>query len=187
MFPITHIRRQVVVLTAVTLALPVVAVGQQTTPDDSASLRTLVEEVRRLRIAVEQSTSLMPRIQLSLHRTQLQQDRVDRLSKQLTDHHAQTAAMESRLTERTSTLKASEDRLNQELDPKRRKDLENMMEQLRAELQQQNTQLQRRQAEAVQLSTQLQTEQAKLMELSDQLTNLDRILGQMQSNDGARN
>jgi chromosome segregation ATPase len=186
MVALMHIRRQIFILLALTLTLPVVGVGQQTTPDESAALRTLVEEVRRLRIAVEQSTSLVPRIQLSLHRTQLQQDRVDRLSKQLSDLRAQLAGTQSRLIERTNSLKASETRLNGELDPNQRKNLESMMEALRAELQEANTQLQRRQAEEVQLSTELQAEQAKLTELSDQLTNFDRMLGQLQSNDAGR-
>jgi len=142
--------------------------------------KSLLEEVRQLRIAVEQSTSIIPRIQLSLHRTQLQQDRVDRLSKQLSDLRAQMAGAQSRLVERTNTLKLSETRLNQELDPNRHKDLENMMEALRAEVQEANTQLQRRQSEEVQLATQLQGEEAKLTELSDQLNRLDRMLEDLQ-------
>ena len=186
MVALIHIRNQILILSALTLIVPVVGLGQQTTPDESASLKTLVEEVRRLRIAVEQATSLMPRVQLSLQRTQLQQDRVDRLSKQLSDLRAQMAGAQSRLVERTNTLKVSENQLSGEMDPNRRKNLETMMEMLRAESQEANTQLQRRQAEEVQLSSQLQAEQAKLMELTDQLTGLDRVLGQLQSNDAGR-
>jgi chromosome segregation ATPase len=186
MAALTHVGNRILILLVLTLTLPVVGVGQQTMPDEPAALRSLVEEVRRLRIAVEQSTSLVPRIQLSMQRTQLQQDRVDRLSKQLSDLRTQMAGAQSRLVERTNQLKFSETRLNQELDPGRRKDLENMMEALRTELQEANAQSQRRQAEEAQLSTQLQTEQAKLTELSDQLTNFDRMLGQLQSNDGVR-
>src|SRR6266567_8536430 len=77
------------------VGIPLVALGQQTGTTDAsperATIQALLTEVRQLRFALERSTSVVPRMQLAFQRFQLQQDRVDRLSKQLQDSHRQTA------------------------------------------------------------------------------------------------
>jgi hypothetical protein len=72
---------------------PLLLAGQQAgSPDavatDEATIQALLVEVRQLRISLERSTSLVPRIQLATQRFQLQQDRVDRLTKELRDFRA---------------------------------------------------------------------------------------------------
>src|SRR6266436_6451363 len=78
------------------VGIPLVALGQQTGITDAslerATIQALLTEVRQLRFALERSTSVVPRIQLAFQRFQLQQDRVDRLSKQLQESHQRTAA-----------------------------------------------------------------------------------------------
>jgi len=163
------------------IGLPVFALGQQTgtadTTPDRATLQALLTEVRQLRLALERSTSVVPRIQLAFQRLQLQQDRVDRLSKQLQDYHNQTAGRKAHLV---ANLKQLEVRISQEQDPTRRKALELEMKALTSELEQQSLREQQEQAQEIQFSGQLQTEQAKLSELSDQLNELDKKLQQDQ-------
>src|SRR6266446_7647209 len=84
------------------VGIPLVALGQQTGATDAsperATLQALLTEVRQLRFALERSTSVVPRIQLAFQRLQLQQARVDRLSKQLEDSRTHTAATTERKT-----------------------------------------------------------------------------------------
>jgi SMC interacting uncharacterized protein involved in chromosome segregation len=166
------------------VGLPLFALGQQAgTTDaspDKATLQALLTEVRQLRFALERSTSVAPRIQLAFQRVQLQQDRVDRLSKQLQDSHTQTAAAVDRKARLVTAVQQFEGRISQEQDPTRRKGLELEMKGVTAELEQQTLQEQQEQAQEIQFSGQLQTEQAKLNELSDQLNELDKRLQQDQ-------
>jgi SMC interacting uncharacterized protein involved in chromosome segregation len=164
--------------------LPLFALGQQAgTTDaspDKATLQALLTEVRQLRFALERSTSVVPRIQLAFQRVQLQQDRVDRLSKQLQDFHAEAAVRVDRKTRLAAAVQQFETQISQEQDPKRRKGLELEMKGATVELEQQTLHEQQQQAQEIQFSGQLQTEQGKLSELSDQLNDLDKKLQQDQ-------
>ena len=166
------------------VGIPLLALGQQTgtadiTPD-RATLQALLTEVRQLRFALERSTSVVPRIQLEFQRLQLQQDMVDRLSKQLQDSHTRTAATVDRKAHLVTAVQQFESRISQEQDPTRRKGLELEMKVVTAELEQQSIREQQEQAQEIQFSGQLQIEQAKLNELSDQLNELDKKLQQDQ-------
>ena len=155
------------------VSVPLLALAQQTgtadlTPE-KATLQALLTEVRQLRLALERSTSVLPRIQLAFQRLQLQQDRVDRLSKQLQDSHTHTAATVDKKAHLATAIQQFESRISQEQDPTRRKGLELEMKGFTVELEQQTLHEQQEQAQEIQVSGQLQTEQAKLTELSDQL------------------
>jgi len=116
-------------------------------------------------------------MQLAFQRFQLQQDRVDRLSKQLQDYHNQTEARKAGFKRLIGQLEV---RISQEQDPTRRKALELEMKALTSEREQQDLLEQQEQAKEIQFSGQLQTEQAKLNELSDQLNELEKKLQQDQ-------
>jgi adenylate cyclase len=166
------------------VGLPIFAFGQQpgiadSTPD-RATLQALLTEVRQLRFALERSTSVVPRIQLAFQRLQLQQDRVDRLSKQLQDSRTHTAAATDRKTHFVTAVQQLEVRIGQEQDPTRRKALEVEMKSHTIELEQLSLREQQEQAQEIQFTGQVQTEQAKLNELSDQLNELDKKLQQDQ-------
>ena len=166
------------------VSVPLLALAQQTgtadlTPE-KATLQALLTEVRQLRLALERSTSVLPRIQLAFQRLQLQQDRVDRLSKQLQDSHTHTAATVDKKAHLATAIQQFESRISQEQDPTRRKALELEMKGFTVELEQQTLHEQQEQAQEIQVSGQLQTEQAKLTELSDQLNELDKQLQQDQ-------
>src|SRR5258708_37070470 len=102
------------------IGIPLVAFGQQPgttdTIQDKGTLQALLTEVRQLRLALERSTSVVPRIQLAFQRLQLQQDRVDRLSKQLQESHVQTAATVEHKSHMASAIQQLETRISQEQD-----------------------------------------------------------------------
>src|SRR5260370_30480501 len=123
------------------VGVPLLALGQQSeTTDvtlDKATLQALLTEVRQLRLALERSTSVVPRIQLAFQRVQLQQDRVDRLSKQLQDFHTEAAVRVDRKTRLAAAVQQFETRISQEQDPTRSKGLELEMKGVTVELEQQ--------------------------------------------------
>ena len=75
------------------IVTPFLGSGQQAgsadATTDKATIQALLVEVRQLRLAMERSSSLVPRIQLAAQRLQAQQDRVDRLSRELRDFRYQ--------------------------------------------------------------------------------------------------
>ncbi|SRR5260370_11153920 len=164
------------------VSFPLMVLGQQTSTSEAsperATLQALLTEVRQLRFALERSTLVVPRIQLAFQRFQLQQDRVDSLSKRLQDIHLRTLSAEDRKAKLILSAQQAEARISQEQDPRRRKVLELEGKAATMELEQQTQHEQQDQAQEIQLSRQLQTEQAKLNELSDQLNELDKKLQQ---------
>src|SRR5437870_4872663 len=63
------------------------AAQAQTNPSESQTMQTLLSEVRQLRLALERSTLIGPRIQILVERLKLQQDHITRISRQLEDIH----------------------------------------------------------------------------------------------------
>lgn len=172
------------------IGLPLLGSGQQAgnadAATDRATIQALLVEVRQLRLALERSTSVGLRIQLGVQRIQLQQDRVNRPSRQLQDCRETLASIASNKSQTAGDLKQAELRAGQEQDPARRKQIEATLVRLSAELERQGAHEQQEQAQEIQLSSQLQAEQAKLNDLSDQLDELDRKLREERpSPDGA--
>src|SRR5258708_35502829 len=55
----------------------------QNSSSDPQTLQTLLSEVHQLRLALERSTQIAPRIQIAVERLKLQQDQVARTARQL--------------------------------------------------------------------------------------------------------
>src|SRR5207302_7870751 len=107
----------------------------------------------------------------TLQRIQLQQEQVSRVSRQLEDlrdHMSQAALDNGRLA---AELKQAEARLPQELDPTRRRVLEDQIRaetnRLEVEREQQTVQQAAQRARETELSGRLRTEEAKLDELNE--------------------
>ncbi len=132
-------------------------------------------EVRQLRLALERSTSLLPRMQLAANRVQSQQERIDRLSRELRDFHFQMAQHAADKERTASAIKQIETELG-EAEPAKRKDLEGVVKHLTLELEQKTAQDQQDRAQEIELMSQLQSEQAKLSALDDQLNRLEKML-----------
>jgi chromosome segregation ATPase len=146
----------------------------QAPPD--GTIQALLAEVRQLRLALEKSTSVVPRIQLALQRIQTQQNSVQRAAQQLDGLRDRLAASASHQAAQASRLKAIEAEVGREQDLLRRTALENELKQLKmVNDQPQEEELQLRTRE-VELSGRLRAEQAKLDELNESLAALERML-----------
>jgi hypothetical protein len=153
------------------------AYGQQ---QSDATLQTLLNEVRQLRLALERSAVVAPKIQVTLQRMQLQQEQVTRLSRQLEDVRNQLAHSGAEAVDIGAQLKVDETRLASEQDATRRKQIEEETRMLKLRLEQvserQSMQATQQQARESELAGRLQTEHNKLNELNDRLTGLERML-----------
>lgn len=145
-----------------------------------STIQALLAEVRQLRLALERSAVVAPKIQVTLQRIQLQQDHVSRLSRQLDDFRDQQARSASEVANMTARIKEAEAHSLQEQDPARRKTLEDEIKMTKVHLQAQTEQQRMRevqlQARESELAGRLRTEQARLGELNDRLSVLERML-----------
>ena len=152
--------------------------------NSDATTQALLNEVRQLRLALERSAVVAPRIQVTLQRIQLQQEQVSRVGRQLEDLRDRLAQAAFDLNRTAGEIKQAESRLAQELDVTRHKAME---DQLRAEKtrldaarEQQAAEEASQRARESELSGRLRTEQAKLDELNDRLNSLERMLEPVQ-------
>ena len=168
-----------VVVASVGLALAaraVVRAAPQTAPS-SDPMNALLSEVHALRLAMEQSASIAPRVQLTLARLNIEEQRISQLAAQLDQVRRELsgAALASKKT--SDNLVDVEKSLQTASDDKMRKDLEDAQVHYKRELGQhsfQEQQLRTRENEATQM---LSTEQARWIDLNARLDELERLLG----------
>jgi predicted nucleic acid-binding Zn-ribbon protein len=149
--------------------------GQNVAASDT-TVQALLAEVRQLRIALERSAILAPRIQVTLQRVQLQQDATTRASRDLETVRSQISNSVNQEQGLAAQLKDLETRMTQEQDPVRRKNLENESRMVKLISEQQVTGMSQLRAREAEAEGRLQSEQAKLSELNDRLNNLERQL-----------
>lgn len=148
------------------------AASAQSANPDHATMQALLSEVRQLRLALQRSLSLGPRMQLVLQRAQLQDAKVARIAQQLDEVHKQVAADAAQQTNMGERLARIEQALSSETDPERRKQLEDMRVGLKlAAGTGPDQQLRAREGE---IAASLQTEQAILDELNGKLDTIER-------------
>jgi phosphoenolpyruvate carboxylase len=142
---------------------------------DSASLQALVTEIHQLRLALEHAGATTPKIQITLLRLQLQEQKVTRISEQLADVRRQISAL-SQQTQYATLLQNLDAKIAQEQDAIRRKPLEEQRRNMNAAMEQQTRMLQDLRAQEAEQAGALRTEQAKADELNDHLNALERSL-----------
>jgi chromosome segregation ATPase len=147
------------------------------TASSSDPMNALLTEVHALRIAMEQTASIAPRVQLTLARLNIEEQRIAQLASQLDQvrRELSVAAFESKKV--SDNLADVERSLQLTTDDKARKQLEEAQSYHKRELSQhsfQEQQLRTRENEAMQL---LSTEQARWIDLNARLDDLERLLG----------
>ena len=150
--------------------------GAQAQTSSEATIQALLAEVRQLRLALERSAVVAPRIQVTLQRMQLQQDSVSRASRELEDlraHMAKSAAEESGMSVQIKDTELSAAR---EQDPVRRKELEADVNAMKSLIEQQRIRDSQLRARENEMAGRLQTEQARLDELNNRLNTLEQML-----------
>lgn len=166
-------KRLLAVLVFATFPLPS-ALAQSSS---GGTIQTLLAEVRLLRLALERSAVVAPKIQLTLQRMQLQQDSVSRASRELEEvrnQMAKSAAEEASVSTQIREVEASAAR---EQDAGRRKALETEVKGMKSLMEQQGIGHSQLRARENELAGRLRTEQVKLSELSDhRLNTLERML-----------
>jgi len=161
---------------------PSIAFGQQPIcPDavtEKVTIQSLLAEVRELRLSVERSASLLPRMQLTLTRFQMQQERVDRIAVELKDLRSAMKQTFSNKEQAAAQMKGLESQVGQ-LDPQQRNQIEMMKKELASQLEAWGQSEQQERVQELELSTHLQAEQATLDGLTEQLNALDKRLQQV--------
>jgi len=133
-------------------------------------------EVHQLRLALERSTEIAPRIQIAVERLKLQQEQVAGVSRQLEDLRRELDHSRSAHPKMLQRLQAVENEVTQNADPQKQKDLNAMLSMFKLETEQAEKSLQQFQAREGELTSQLQSEQSKLIELNDRSDQMERAL-----------
>lgn len=148
----------------------------QPQPQDSHVVQALLSEVHQLRVALERSNVIGPRIQLGVERLKLQQESVRRISDQLEAVRRdleRTTSDEARLGE---GIKNMESDMNQATDPMERKKLADQLRDVKPHVEGQQKLQQSLRGREADLSNRLQSEQATLDGLNDRLSQIERAL-----------
>jgi len=149
----------------------------QSTSTDSETLQALLAEVRQLHHDLQTTTVAAQRAQILLYRLQGQEVIVARASQRLDDARAKIAELQSNRTKLTSDIKKYDDLVGQaENSPTERRQIEDLLSQLKAKLASLETEEHERQTRQIEAEDQLRTERAKFGELQAQLDRLENIL-----------
>ena len=140
-------------------------------------LPALLAEVHALRIAMEQSATVAPRVQLTLARLNIEEQRISQLGSQLEQTRRELSAVSmdiQRLSDRVPDLEkglltATEDKTRKQYEFEQRETKRRLAEQSRLE-----QQLRARENEATQT---ISAEQARWTDLNARLDELERLLG----------
>jgi chromosome segregation ATPase len=153
------------------VALSGVVRGQEPRQDVLASL---LIEVRALRGAIEQMASSSARVQLAMGRLQIQEQRVNTLSRQLTDVRASLSAAERQRAEDEARLADLEDVVRTISEPGERQAITQEIAQLKYVLAAGAGGLQKRRADEAELASLVAGEQGRWVEINQQLEALDQ-------------
>jgi chromosome segregation ATPase len=147
-------------------------------PSDSSVIQALLSEVHQLRLAIERTNSIGPRIQLAVERVKIQQQVVSRLSDQLEGVRRDLDSRQAAETRSAEQIRNAESEINQTTDPNKRKTLEGELKDFRPMMEQMQKTTQLLQAREADLSSRLRSEQATLDGLNDRLNQIERSLPQ---------
>ena len=153
--------------------------------DEALLLRTLVDEVRQLRLTLQRTTLGAYRVQFAFERQRLQQGRVDSATQEVATLRLQLDNTKFTRTQFLERAKEIQGQLDQEQDAKRRTMLEQQLKEFKRISSSQSQQDERQREREMLLTTQLQADQIKLNDLTYQLDNLERELTTL-SNPGAK-
>lgn len=144
---------------------------------ESDTQRQLLQEVRRLREALEAMVSTGARVQIVFGRLQLQEQRTATAARRLDDLREHLARVTQETSRGTAGINELEERLrDSRVTPEERKNFENGLAQLKRHVEIQEAERQRLQTEEAQAAAVLATEQARWSDLNQQLEDLERAL-----------
>jgi len=115
-------------------------------------------------------------MQIALQRIQIQQEHVDRVSRQLEEFRDQMTKSQAEDVRMAAQVKEAESRVSQEQDPSRRKLMEEAVQGAKALMEQQGIHDAQQRTREADLASRFQNEQARLNELNERLNSLERTL-----------
>jgi len=149
-------------------------------------LRSLLDEVRQLRIAIERSNLGAYRVQIAIERMRLQQGRVDSVARDLENVRLQLSNTKLSRAQTEARLKDLEDQMNDETETTRKAQLGRQYKEAKRNMDAQAKWDEQTRERETQLSVRLQEEQGKLSEINNRLDTLERQLEQEQYEDKPR-
>lgn len=155
------------------------AAGAQTPPpSDSSLIQALLSEVHQLRVAIERSNTLSPRIQLAVERLKLQQQTVTHISDQLDSVRRDLERIQSNQAGAAEHVQTLESEINQTTDPNKRLEIERNLTAFKFEIEQMQKSVDAMKNRSTDLGMRLRSEQATLDGLNDHLNQIERSLSQ---------
>jgi hypothetical protein len=174
------IRQSLLLIAFVCLVLAFAARTLRATPQTAPATdltAALLAEVHELRLAMERSATVAPRVQLTLARLNIQEQRTVVLSRQLDQTRQEQANALLETKKLSSELEDVQKALQTSLDPSQRRGYEFEEQGLKRKLGQQaaiEDRLRGREADAAQL---LSAEQSRWIDLNSKLDELEQLLG----------
>lgn len=148
----------------------------QSTATDSQTLQALLAEVRQLRQDLRTANAAAQRAQILIYRVQAQEGVVSRMQERIDGMRSTLGQIEHEEKRLADGIKQNEDSLEKAENPTERKEMEQMIAQLKSALEMETNSGQETQAKVAAAEEQLRVEQAKLGRLEDELDRLDKTL-----------
>jgi hypothetical protein len=164
----------IALLTLAVMSIP--AVARQQTPSDP--ITALLAEVRQLRLAMERSLTVSPRIQLLTSRLSAQRDVMQPLALELSAIRQQLSKASANVRSHTARFHELEDLVEREteIEPERRKLMEREQAAMKAAMENYAAEEQDLRNREADLANALAVEQAHWNELTRRLDELERML-----------
>ena len=163
------------------LLVPAAALGQTTTTD-SQTLQSLLAEVRQLRQDLRTATLAAQRAQILIYRVNAQEAAVVRASQRLDEVKERLPQMNAGRKHNADQIKRFEDAKEHAENPSEKKQLDELISNLKASIESMESEEQEMQSRKNELEDELRIEQAKLGRLQDELDRLDKALEYRQGN-----
>ena len=163
------------------LLFPLCAIAAAAQPQPSSPdplLQALLSEVHQLRVAIERSNTIGPRIQLTVERIKIQQSAVNRIADQLELVRRDLESRQGAVSRTAEDIRSGETMLTQASDPVMQRQLEAQIRELKSTLQMHQTQIEALRTHEADLSGRLHSEQSTLDGLNDKLDQMERSLSQ---------
>ncbi|HTS27547.1 MAG TPA: hypothetical protein VMH81_16845 [Bryobacteraceae bacterium] len=157
------------------LMVPLALAGQSAQPDSRVT-EALVKEMQQLRVAIERSTLLGTRMQLAISELQIQDAAAARLSQQYNEVHSSGATTNVRKNKVAEQVKALEQRLNDTTNPQQRNEVQDVLTQMKYDLEEAAAIETARLAREGELAVQLQAAQAAIGDSRNRIAEMERAL-----------
>lgn len=165
-------------LLAVSFTVSIAAAQQPASQD--ATLQALLKEVHELRITLERSNLLGPRVQIALAKMQFEEERMRSANARLLDAHARVMDLQNKIVASADQIKQTEARQAQSADATERKQLALEIDAQKHEMEQLGTLQQQYQAQESEANSAAINEQARWNEANDLLTSIERLMAPAQ-------